>query len=233
MTEKQPPPGAHDAQAAAPRLGTVHLLLWTACCAVFFGVARDLAERPAGALGAVVLIMVAVGYGTAWTGLLVSLFRWLRGSRWPVEPGQWLLTIEGVAIGLLVAKQFDRSHLFRNPRAVIDAVTACLFVLPLFSRKLPMPWKWLFGLLALVYVLPLAAICLQAWARAPRSLRWLADQLSPDHKLSCAAAGVVGPAIADFWAGRRWGWLHWTGIANTVWLALLPWAMAWVLSLGR
>lgn len=209
------------------------MLLWTGCCAVFFGLARGLAWQPVGALGAVVLIMLAVASGTAWAGLLISLCRWLRGSRWPLEPGQWLLAVEGAVIGLLVAEQFDRSHLLRNHWAVIDAVTACLFVLPLFSRKLPTPWKWLFGLLALVYVLPLAVICLQAWAHAPRSLQWLAQRLPPDRKMSCAAVGAVGIAIADLWAGRRWGWLHWTGVANTVWLALLPWAMAWVLSLGH
>ncbi|HJT32605.1 MAG TPA: hypothetical protein VJ783_11225 [Pirellulales bacterium] len=233
MTDKRSPPTAHIAQAAAPRLGVVHLLLWTGCCAVFFGLARGLAMQPVGVLGAVVLIMLALGCGTAWTGLLTSVCRWVRGARWPLEPGQWLLTIEGVAICLLVAEQFDRSHLFRNPYAVIDAVTACLFVLPLFSRKLPMPWKWLFGLLALVYVLPLAEICLQAWAHAPRSLQWLAAQLSPYRKMSCAAVGAAALAVADRLIGRRWGWLHWTGVANTVWLAILPWAMSWVLSLGR
>lgn len=232
MTYQRPPPAAHDAQVAVPRLGVVHLLLWTGCCAVFLGLARGLAMQPVGVLGAVVLIMLALGCGTAWTGLLISVGRWLRGARWPLEPGQWLLTIEGVAVGLLVAEQFDRSHIFRNPRAVIDAVTACLFVLPLFSRKLPMPWKWMFGLLSLVYAMPLLVICLQAWAHAPRTLQWLADQLSPHRKMSCAAAGAAGLAVVDHLTGRRWGWLHWTGVANTVWLALLPLAMAWVLSLG-
>lgn len=189
--------------------------------------------QPVGVLGAVVLIMLAVGYGTAWTGLLIALCRWLQGSRWPVEPGQWLLAIEGATIGLVVAEQFDRSHLFRNPWALIDAVTACLFVLPLFSRKLPMPWKWLFGLLTLVYVFPLVVICFDAWARAPRGLQWLAHRLPPDRKMSCAAVGAAALAVADRLTGRRWGWLHWTGVANTIWLAILPWAMSWVLSLGH
>lgn len=215
-----------------PRLAVGHLLLWTACCAVFLGLARSLAARPAGTVGALVLLLVAVGYGTAWMGMAISVWRILRGSHCAFAPGQWLLAIEGVTLALLVAERSVRSPVLRNPWAIVDALTACLLLLPLFSRKLPAKWKWLFGMLALAHAWPLAVVGLDAWARAPQKLVWLADQFSANRKQAFAAAAAVSLALADHWAGRRWGWLHWVGIANAVWLALLPAICAWLVSFG-
>lgn len=230
--EPLPPAARGGLTAVPPRLAIGHLLLWTACCGVFLGLARSLAVRPAGAVGALVLLLVAVGYGTAWMGLAISLSRILRSSRWPLEPGQWLLAIEGVTLALLVVERSVRSPVLRNPWAVIDAVTACMWLLPLFSRKLPAHWKWLFGALALAYAWPLAVISLDAWVGAPHKLVWLADQFSANRKQAFAAAVAVLLALADHWARRRWGWLHWVGVANAVWLALLPALSALLVSLG-
>ncbi|HEX5447420.1 MAG TPA: hypothetical protein VFW87_26635 [Pirellulales bacterium] len=217
---------------APPRLAVSHLFVWTTCCAIFLGLARSLADRPAGALGALVLILVAVGYGTAWMGLVVSVYRLLRSARWPFEPGQWLLAIEGATLALLVAERFVRGQVFRNPWAVIDAVTACLFVLPLFGRKLPVHWKWMFGVVAAVYGWPLAVVALDAWAGAPRNLVWLADQFSANRKQAFAAAVAVVLALVDLRIGHRWGWLHWVGVIDAAWLALLPMIAAWLVSLA-
>ncbi|MGH7193719.1 MAG: hypothetical protein ACREJM_09330, partial [Candidatus Saccharimonadales bacterium] len=85
--------------------------------------ARSLAARPAGAIGAVLMVSVALGHGTAWMGLVISVSRFLRSLRCAFEPGQWLLAIEGAMLALVVVERFIRLPVLRNPLAVIDALT--------------------------------------------------------------------------------------------------------------
>jgi cytochrome c biogenesis protein CcdA len=102
-----------------PRLGVAHLLLWTACCAALLGAARLLAEKPAGVVGAAFLAAVAIGAGTACTGLAVTLARMVGGRSWPIEPGQWLRVALGAASLRAKAGQWRKTWRVRRSASVL------------------------------------------------------------------------------------------------------------------
>jgi hypothetical protein len=221
---------------ARPRLGVGHLLVWIGCCAVFLGLARGMAQRPSGTLGAVFLTLVAAGDGAAWAALMITLTRTFRGAPWSIEPGQWLLAMLGVVAGVEVLGEIASPRWLRNPQGVVEAAAMCAFVVPLLDKRLVYYWKWLFGVLALAHALPLLVALLAEQTNVPGMIVRATAQLTP-RRLTATAA-VAALALASFErfqvaarAGRseERGWLHWTGIAMAVWLALLPVAALWLL----
>lgn len=219
--------------SARPELGVGHLLLWVGCCGVFLGLARAMAERPAGLLGAAMLTLVAAGYGAAWAGMVVTLARTFRGAPWSIEPGQWLLTLLGAVTAVETLGEVASPHWLRDPRGIVLAAAVCAFFAPLFDMRLPPRWKWLFGAVSLLYALPLLTALGGGQPQMPMPLARAVAALTPRTLVAATAAGAV--MLSCFDVGRRFtrsgrdeprGWLHWTGIAAAVWLALLPWAMS-------
>jgi hypothetical protein len=232
--------GGNSAPAAAvrarPRLGVAHLLVWIGCCAVFLGLARGIERRPSGTLGAMFLTLVAASYGAAGAGLTITLARTVRGAPWSIEPGQWLLAILGVVVGVEVLGEIASPRWLRDPQAVVEAAAACAFVVPLLDRRLAHPWKWLFGALALAHALPLLLALLAEQTNAAGTLLRVAGQFTPRRLTATAALAALVLAIFDRLRlaarcerGEERGWLHWTGIATALWIALLPVAALWVL----
>ncbi|HVX11429.1 MAG TPA: hypothetical protein VHC22_09630 [Pirellulales bacterium] len=215
-------------ETSAPKLGVGHLLLWTGCCALYLGLARLLIEGPAGSAGAIFLACLAAGQGAAWTGLVITLARSLRGSTWPVEPGQWLLAVMGVMVTVELLAEFVGPGALRNRQGVVLAVTACAFVVPLFCRRLAPRWKLLFGALAFLYAFPMLVAILAGQVDLPDFLNRTAAQFTPQHLATATALATVALAPLERKHTPR-GWLHWTGIGTAVWLALLPLVATWVL----
>lgn len=82
-----------------PRLGIIHLMVWTACVAVFFSVARTTLADNWAELGTAKLVhwlTYGVGAGTALSGLLLWVARRRRGLPFPGQPGETLLVLLGV-----------------------------------------------------------------------------------------------------------------------------------------
>lgn len=206
------------ASKVPPRLGIAHLLVWTACCAAFLGAARSLAQRPAGIVGAAFLVAVAMGAGTAWAGLAITLIRAARGRPWPIEPGQWLLATLGVMEAAELGVLFGAAHGMRNQQAVVLAVSACAFVLPTFSRRLEPRWRWLFAATCVCFALPLLVSVPAARLDVPLVALQAVSHLSPRRlTVALAVAAVALAAVEPGRTGR--GWLHWVGIVAAVWLA--------------
>lgn len=214
-------PPRRPSDMVAPRLGIAHLLVWTACCAVFLGVARLLANRPAGVAGAIFLVLVAVGDGAAWAGLVITLARLLRGKTWPIEPGQWLLALLGVVVAVELTTESGVAGRLRNPQAVVMAAAACALVAPLFSRRLEMRWKWLFGVLSLLYAFPILTSVIDWQIDLPQVVERAASQLTAKRLEATTALGATALAVFDSDRRNR-NWLHWAGIVAALWLALMP-----------
>lgn len=211
-----------------PSLGIVHLLLWTACCAAVFGLARALMHERAGAGGAIVLVLVAMGHGAAWAGLAITLARTFRGRTWPIEPGQWLLALLGVLAAVEWLTGFTAPRrILRDPQGVVLAITGCAFVVPLFSRRLPLGWKWLFGAFSLLCAAPLLFALVASQIDMPVALGRVASQLTLKRILALTAvgAGVLAACERD---RRQRTWLHWAGIVTAAWLALLAQVAGWL-----
>ena len=85
-----------------PPLSVGHLLLLTACYALYLSVVRSQAKAGPGVVGALLVCVFALGPGTAWAGCAVFLARRWRRARWPVEPGHWLLVVVGAQAALEV-----------------------------------------------------------------------------------------------------------------------------------
>jgi len=209
------PPAPSD----VPRLSIAHLLLWTATCAAFFSVVRLLAKVPPGGLGTVLVALDGFGVGAAWAGLCIFVSRRWRGVAWPVEPGECLLAIFGARMAAETLLRLTMSGQFQSLSAVLDALTACLAVVPVTIRTLPARWKAVFYWLIVIYGLPLANLCLEAWLQLPAAKR-LAEGIVASQTLLSGL--VVLPAVWRDWrAGQRWSWLHWAGLAVVWWLPLM------------
>lgn len=212
--------GARAGTAGPPRLATIHLLVWTACCAVFLGIARSMAQQPAGLAGASILVLVAAGEGAGWAGLATSLARLVRGKPWPVEPGQWLLAILGAVNIVELLVLVGSRHGMKNQRAMVLVFTACALVLPLLSRRLPRIWRWFFGAASMLYALPLMISVLSSQLDLPMELIQAGSRLTLKRLNEIAALAALAVAFFD---PDRSGhtWLHWTGIGTALWLAAL------------
>jgi hypothetical protein len=228
----------HDAAApvsrgrppeAPPRLSVAHLLLLTACYAVYLSAVRSQAQGEPGVIGGLLACVFALGPATAWTGCAVLGWRRWRKARWPVEPGLWLMAVVGAQTAFGVAHGSLAQPVFSSPHAVSAALAACLLVLPALGRGLPAAWKAVFCLMAALYVAPLLVVSLNlifgiGGAPAARLGPMLASGYSPVAVL--LAAGLAG---WELWHGTRRGWLHGLGLAVYAWTMSLPWLVGAVL----
>lgn len=101
--EPSPPGSPFARQPEQPRLGIIHLMVWTACTAGCLSIYRvlhllvfpdkagelDLSETSQ-------MVSSGIGIGAAWGGLLLFVRRRYRGLPFPVHPGEILL----IAIGI-------------------------------------------------------------------------------------------------------------------------------------
>ncbi len=213
-----------------PRLGLSHLFLWMTCCAIYLAAVGEMSKQEPGVIGLAIVSMTAVGYGVALAGLLIFLSRRIRRVRWPIEPGEWLLTaLGGKLISELAMHRWLVPDYVRSPGGVAAAITCCLLVLPILSRHVAKPWKAYFCLVLLFFVKPLIDYCLV-----------LLD-------LHANLASPISAAVAE-WIQYRWlilpllaaivcvydhrhrllrGWLHWAGLGTLVWYLI---AVDWVRS---
>ena len=192
---------------AAPPLGVVHLLLWMACCALYLGIMRRQFDVEPGALGLVMLAAFGLSTSLAWTGLAIFATRRLRGARWPIEPGEWLLAALGLQFTLAWLIRLVDSRLITSQQSVVEAVICCFLLLPLLGRP-ARPWTIVFALLITLMAMPLVvmALSLLGWIDVPRRGLWEGITLLR----SAATIGIVPLAAAI--DRRRHSWLHRLGL---------------------
>ena len=205
-----------------PRLSVGHLLLLTACYALYLSAVRSQAKAEPGLVGALLVCVFALGPGVAWAGCAVFLWRRWRGARWPVEPGHWLLAVIGAQAALEVILQLLPEGLFRSPGAVSTAFTACFLVVPALSRKLPAAWKGLFCLLAGLCAAPLLLVCLSFAFPIEGKIVDQVARLAVAAKPVAAMSLVLGLEAWERFHGTSRNWLHGLGVVAFVWMMLAP-----------
>jgi len=204
--------------AASQRLGVGDLLLWLTFVSIYFGIVRlKQPQADVGLLGLALLLAQATIAGTSWGGLWVVTLRSLRGVPLPRAPGHWFLVVLGVRLAVEALLGFKPGVVFASPNAVVSAATCCALVLPTLDGKLPALWKALFGVLVLLYALPLLGMCLSVWfGFAPANLStvtsiaaWIRLILSPSLPLLAS--------LYSAYRGASYRGLHWVGL--TTWIA--------------
>jgi hypothetical protein len=205
--------------APPPRPGIGHLMLWVACCALFMGLVRPGVQAPPGAVGLAVLAAVGLSASLGWAGLAIVATRCLR-TRWPIQPGEWLLAALGVRLGLEALAVLLEAHRFvHSPQLVVESLVCCFLVLPLFG-KLPRTWIIVFIVMILITAVPLvtAVLALVGWFDLPPAFvqTGMAGTQSPVTLLVVLLAMGI-----DHRQGNQYGWLHWLGLATLSWHHLL------------
>jgi hypothetical protein len=201
-----------------------HLLLWVAACSVYIAAVRAaLTEKP-DLVGLGIVALQAIGHGAALAGAAVFVWRRVRGRPWPIEPGEWLLAVLGGRLAAeLVIYDWLITYL-RSPGGFVSAITCCLLVLPLLSRRLEVPWKVFFLLMLLLFARPTVEVCFAALKSQAGFLETVRDSwLWLEQNRAWILLPLAGAITAyEIFRRRQRTWLHWVGVATLAWyLSLL------------
>jgi hypothetical protein len=200
-----------------PRLGILHLLVWTACVAVYCGLAQSLGlnERNPDAFDMTLSVLRSLGVGAALGGVLLWAARRRRGLAFPVHPGEYLLVVKGINIACLVLFYGGAKR-----SGLLDLHSLLI-------------WRCLTILLNLIYGAALA------WAiHRVKASRWRLFFIILGADLcSCCVSGLlslgyqsltvlgdivlVGVLLKDRADGLRYPWPHWVGIGTKLWLSTI------------
>lgn len=207
---------------AAPPLGIIHLMLWTAGSAVIL-VGYQLINFVWGASQRELQLALAIGqvlhatvYGPAVGSLLIWFGRRSRAIAFPAQAGEWLLIASGidVSIGIsmmvctgLLSPGFTARSLMVGLNLLIDAV---LYAAVRMSFEGPRYWQRFFEVL-FVTALARFAFFFEFY------LEGLPAPGIPQEIESMMVLVVLPFLVAairyDGPEGWRRGWLHWTGVA--------------------
>jgi len=232
---RAPPPTADRPEP--PRLGILHLMVLTACVALWMGIMRGLvlaAEDDSPVLGSIPFFATAgtlygIGGGTALAGLILFIARRWRGFRFPVHPGEYLLVISAISVVLQAAVYpiyLAMAHLeFLGESAMpffvilplaTFVINAAFFVWALLGVKRR---RWRIFLLSIPVCHLVGYGLMWMWFSIARP----GPQAYVIQSVAPLAAGVVLliVVIQDHLEGRRYPWSHWMGIALRFWFAVV------------
>jgi hypothetical protein len=213
------------------RLGIIHLLVWITCVGCVFGLRRllfpptaDEAFTPEEAYGA----FSKVWLGTALCGLVLAAARWVRGRRFPVQPGEWIWLamgfraaaslVDDIAWTILWHTLYHEGKTLDVPLslglfhrgaefAVATVVTAAFIVAAIGVRQRRWRWWMVLGAVA-TGVFPLVMLLRETtW----HSL-WVAIVLLVGGKILPALL-LVALVLMDMERRHRCPWSHFAGVA--------------------
>jgi len=210
----------------APRLGILHLLVLTACVAVYMGITQSL-ERGLGSFGwtgfetgifrATTRAVQAIGGGAALAGLVLWIARRRRGMRFPVHPGEFLLLLIGTLVAFRLLKfvlamtiwPFDAT----GPGWTLFAVILGLAPLAVLGAL------WLWAVIKIKIRRWRAYLWLLLGANVAPALLGGVWMFAISLYVYAAIRGVVivallGVAVLDHGDGKRYPWPHWFGVAT-------------------
>lgn len=216
---------APDLLETSPPLSIRHLLLWIASSTVLLtanlAMNRILEERLEVSLTEQTFFgsVRAITDGPAVAGLLVWLARKRRGVRFPVQPGEWLLVLDGISALLMLLTMTAWCQLPQEHANQILLLPAGLMAGGYLIAALwpPLPKWWRFALLAnsSLWGVELAQHFLISnfFQIIPDSLY---DLIGPLYFLASMASVIVLIVciIIDQRRHIQRGWLHWTGVAT-------------------
>ena len=203
-----PPPGSPFRPVPEqPRLGIIHLMVWTACVAVYFSINRlfypdELLQTDP--LFLVFWVGEGIVLGAALGGLLLFVARRCRGLPFPTQPGEMLLVLSGVnaAMYLLLALLFlliregdgpitnSTQLIFHQAFALLTVVVlGVLHLIVIVRTKIPR-WRLYFITVVVTYVLANSLLPLLPAAFMRSSGRWMVG-LSEGTRLLPLAVGLL------------------------------------------
>ena len=216
------------APAQTPQLSILHLMLWTFCSAVYlslmravFSIQGELPDEYAGIQGATSVIQ-GIFTGAVLMGALVLVSTRVRsGPPMLRQPGHWLLFVSALfnltcLPFILSAMLLQNSHL--DGTVLVMPALIALYLVPTIAHVFAAAhqrlrrWKIVFIALAvtgLVQCFAYAAIYgFNSWIGILFTIHSLGNLLIP--------VAVLVLSIIDLAAGRRYDWLHWTGVTTHV-----------------
>ena len=229
-----PPPDSPFArEPEQPRLGIIHLMVWTTCAAVYFSLISTLRrafESPDDGVDIALWVAYGLGSSAALGGLPLAASRRWRGLPYPGQPGETLLLLLGVGAAtnmlgyllVMLAYSDDWSDSGISTGLYVG-FTCCnvlfLGVLYLIAvvRTKSLRWRLFFVAKPLVvvitYVLPVAITSFFA------TMRWYAIfSHGPEILLSAFLVGIAAKDFREHVLTRvQYRWTHWLGIAVQLW----------------
>jgi hypothetical protein len=220
-----PPGSPFRPEPEQPRLGILHLLVWTACVAVYFSIATsfrsdDYVPRLEASL--VLAVGVEMGRATALGGLLLLAARRYRRLPFPSQPGETLLVLLGVGSATWLGMRFlnDRavnaapmSLLLCQVLAASAMVALGVLYLAAAIRTRSLRWRVYFATVLLGGILSilLPLFLIRGWGPGPNAV---AASL---HAWLLPFAVLLVVAVKDAAQRPRYRWTHWLGVGIGLW----------------
>ena len=224
-------------QPEPPRLSILHLMVWTACAAVyfsFFRICQNALEPLGGTSGLasqkVPWLVFGVGRATALAGLVLLVARRLRGVPFLKHPGEKLWALAGLSAvfalvrqALLIVVLSRVSEFPGSAYALAISLTSALTTLVMLALYVwaavaSKGWHWRVYFIAAV-LLPVAAALLGALLAV--RIRQPEAVFVPAGAAYIVNAGILLRAgIVDHRRRIRYPWSHWVGVALELWSAL-------------
>ena len=205
-----------------PRLGIGHILLWITVCAFFFSFIQFAAQNPATGIGVLKAAAIVVLESIPVTASIVVMSRLVRGVRYSIQAGEWLLFVLGITIVLqAIVTVWPKDSIF-VPTTIAAAASCCVKAIPTLSRRLHWSWKCFFVL----YVMSDASLLSLDLVEHYFSGLSIPPALDRNLRrfIAFAFASVVTfvlPVLIAIWRskkGESGNWSHWLGIASfTIW----------------
>jgi hypothetical protein len=210
------------------RLGILHLLVWTACVALYMGLASalegstSLLEETTGRFRIAAGVLYGIGWGTALAGVVLMMARSYCGHPFPVYPGEYLWVLTGLDVVVRLATTILLLLVLALSKPVAEAVWL-LRALQLLAA---------FGLYVWVFSWVVTRVKMRRWRTfflvIPASYgiwlgllyggfdQWTITRYVPQFLIATTLTGV---ALIDLVDRRRYSWTHWFGVGTRLWLA--------------
>jgi hypothetical protein len=213
--------GRSDESAPEPRLGISHVMVWIACCAVYMGAARftwaDAMRQNNGGFLPVSIALHSLSSGAFLAGVFLFIVRRCRGLSFPIQPGEWLLTVLGLKIGVSLASGVLVHLVTDLPFAgqnYARMATCWLFVIPVVFAGAPRRWRAFFWAVLITDIVLELQISLALIGTFQSSVFRGAIGLLP-------AAVLLVAVWLDLRRDPRRPWTHWSGVLAYLWRSAL------------
>ena len=215
-----------------PRLGIIHIMLWTLGSAMILAIYRALAEFgsmpvEARAMWYVMQTGYSVVYGAALASVILFGYRRVtKGAPFPVLPGHWLLLIQGVVftigfaghMAMWVAQQWVDNFIpamYGLAQWLANGVAVLLLVAAILRLDDFSYWRRYFWASLVLHAIRATAGMMgttwRTWLVAFSLQRWL-------YGLGAIVLAIwlLVVVVRDWRRGARRDWLHWTGVVVTL-----------------